>query len=363
MQELHEDEGYYEGQIGKHILVYDEHFPDLESADVILLGVRENRGGASGGHVTEAANLIRKHFYQLHYWHKDTVIADIGNVKIGASLSDSYAAIQSEIAEWTGNGKKVVILGGSHDIATAQYNAYKHRQEIIEIANIDAFIDLSESPVPEKNFLMDIFTSEPNYVKHYNHIAFQSYFVHPGMLETIDKLRFDCFRAGNVKENMEEMEPIFRSSNALFFDVKAIKYSDAPANKMCPNGLTGVESCQLARFAGMSPLLNSFGLYGYDPKADVDELTARQLSQILWYYLEGVHKAKQEAPISDRASYNEFHTAFGEIETTFLQNKRTLRWWMQMPDKKFIPCTYKDFALASRGDIPERWFRVQERSL
>jgi len=41
---------------------------------------------------------------------------------------------------------------------------------------------------------MEMLTSEPNLVKHYNHIGFQSYFVHPRMLETMDKLRFDCFR-------------------------------------------------------------------------------------------------------------------------------------------------------------------------
>ena len=37
------------------------------------------------------------------------------------------------------------------------------------------------------HFLVELFTGMPNHLKHYNHIGFQSYFMHPQMLETIDK--------------------------------------------------------------------------------------------------------------------------------------------------------------------------------
>ena len=74
-----------------------------------------------------------------------------------------------------------------------------------------------ESPVRSENFLMEMLTSEPNLVKHYNHIGFQSYFVHPRMLETMDKLRFDCYRVGTAKENMEEMEPVIRNTQFTEF--------------------------------------------------------------------------------------------------------------------------------------------------
>src|ERR1700712_1451146 len=99
---------------------------------------------------------------------------------------------------------------------------------------------------------MEMLTGEPNYMRHYNHIAFQSYYVHPKMLETMDKLRFDCFRVGHVKENIDEMELVLRNSNFLIFDISAIANSYAPANTLSPNGLTGEEACTLVRFAGMS---------------------------------------------------------------------------------------------------------------
>lgn len=364
VHELNEDQGYRDGQIARHIEIYAEEIPDISNADIVILGVTENRGAGGAMQTSNAANVIRKQLYNLHFWHGDVKIADIGNVKMGATLQDSYAAIRSEIGELISRGKKVLILGGSHDIALAQYNAYAAMEKVIEFTNVDAKIDIaSDTPLRSDNFLMDIFTQEPNFLRHYNHLAFQSYFVHPAMLDTIDKLRFDCYRAGNVQEHLDDMEPVLRSTDMLTLDVAAIKNSDAPANKLSPNGLTGVEACTLARFAGMSKTLSSFGIYGYNPEDDRDELTAKQISQVIWYFIDGVFKCKCEPVLADRDAHNEFHTQFGEVETMFLQNKRTNRWWMQMPDKKFVPCTHKDYLIASHGDIPERWFRVQERSL
>lgn len=181
------------------------------------------------------------------------------------------------------------------------------------------------------------------------------------MLETMDKLRFDCYRAGKVKEDMEEMEPVIRNTNLLSFDISAIKNSDAPASINCPNGLTGEESCMLTRYAGMSSHLTSFGIYGYNPNSDVNDLTAKQISQMLWYFIDGKSRSKQESPLDERDNFNEYHTVFAEVDTVFLQSKRTQRWWMQLPDRKFISCSYNDYRHASNNNIPERWLRIQER--
>ncbi len=301
--------------------------------------------------------------YQLHYWHSDIRIADIGNIEIGATVNDTIAAAKIVLAELLKLNKTIIVVGGSHDITLAQYYAYKFLNQIIEATIIDAAIDLkAESALRSENFLMEILTSEPNFVNHYNHIGFQSYLVHPRMLETMDKLRFDCYRVGIAKENIEEMEPVIRNTNLLSFDISAIKYSDAPSNNCSPNGFTGEEACILSRYAGMSPALNSFGVYGYKPESDVKELTAKQIAQMLWYFIDGKSRSKQEAAFEDKHNFNEYHTAFTEIETVFLQSKKTGRWWMQLPEKKIIACSHKDYLNASSNEIPERWLRAQERS-
>ncbi len=117
----------------------------------------------------------------------------------------------------------------------------------------------------------------------------------------------------------------------------------------------------LLRYAGMSPLVNTIGIYGYNADNDRDEMTAMQIAHMLWYVLDGRSRGKREASLDERDSFNEYHTAFAEVETVFLQSKKTGRWWMQLPDKRYIACSYKDYLLASSNEIPERWLRAQER--
>jgi len=361
LQELSDHE-YNDGQIGKQIAVYDTDFPDLLHADIVIVGCKEERGARKSKSNYNGPDIIREQFYDLYYWHSDIKLADIGNIKSGATLADTYAALKTVVAELIGIGKTVVILGGSHDLTLSQYYTYASRKKLIEVTCVDALIDINiDSLFKNDNFLMEMLTDEPNYIHHYNHIGFQSYYVHPNMLETMDKLRFDCFRVGNVKENIDEMEPVIRNSNLFSFDIASIANSYAPANSLSPNGFNGEEACTLMRYAGLSPNVNTIGIYGYCPEKDRDNLTAKQVAHMMWYLLDGKSKGRREAALNEKDSFLEFHTAFAEVQTTFLQSKKTNRWWMQLPDQKYIACSYNDYLLASSNEIPERWLRAQER--
>ncbi|HEY8387358.1 MAG TPA: formimidoylglutamase [Parasegetibacter sp.] len=361
--QISEDEGYLNGQIGKSITVYHEELPDIEEYPVVLLGCAETRGAGYKTADNDSPNAVRKAFYKLFYWHTEIKIADLGNVKTGATLNDSYAALRTVTHELINAGKTVIIIGGTHDLSLAQYQCYSLDKKYIDAVCVDSRIDLNiDSVLRADNFLMEMLTTEPNYLKHYNHIAFQSYFVHPHMLETMDKLRFDCFRVGRVKEDIEEMEPVIRNSSMISFDIAAIANAFAPANRVSPNGLNGEEACTLMKYAGLSSFVNTLGIYGYDTKQDIGELTALQIAQMIWYFIDGRYKSLTEARLSDREYFNEFHLAFTEVETTFLQSKKTGRWWMKLPDETFIPCSYNDYLIARNNDIPERWLRAQERS-
>jgi formiminoglutamase len=363
VQQVAQEEDYKDGQLGMTMAIYDKEFPDLDEAQIVLVGCGERRGSGIIHIEDNAPDLVRRLFYSLFYWHTDIRIADIGNIRQGSLYTDSYAALKTVVQELMNDGKTVVILGGSHDLTLAQYNAYAENKKAIEASCIDALIDLDiDSPFRHENFLMEMLTGEPNYIRHYNHIGFQSYFVHPRMLETMDKLRFDCFRVGSVKETIDEMEPVIRNSNLVSFDISAIAHAYAPANSISPNGFTGEEACVLMRYAGMSPNVTSIGIYGYNPSYDEDDLTAKQISHMLWYILDGRSRGKREAKLDEKDSFNEYHMAFAEVDTIFLQSKKTGRWWMQLPDKRFIACSYKDYLLASSNEIPERWLRAQERS-
>lgn len=360
---LNNDRGYNDRQFAKFIKIYEDEIPEIDDVDIVIVGINEFRGEGIVAN-TSPADAVRAQLYKLHNWHKDVSIADLGNITCGSSISDSYAAIKIVLKELLQLNKTIIFLGGSHDNTLGQYYAYKDINQFIEATVVDATIDLmSESQARSENFLLEMLTSEPNVVKHYNHIGFQSYFVHPHMLETMDKLRFDCYRVGTAREHLEEMEPVIRNSHMLSFDIAAIKHSDAPAVSCSPNGFTGEEACNLMRYAGLSPVLSSVGIYGYNPERDERYLTALQIAQMLWYFIDGKSRSKQEAELQDRQNFNEYHTAFAEVDTIFLQSKKTGRWWMQLPNKKMIACSYNDYLFASNNEIPERWLRAQEREV
>ena len=48
----------------------------------------------------------------------------------------------------------------------------------------------------------------------------------------------------------------------------------------------------------------------------------------------------------------------GMLLRQFLPNPR---WWIQLPNGQFVPCSYNDYIQACNDEIPERWLHEQER--
>ncbi|MES2645708.1 MAG: formimidoylglutamase [Bacteroidota bacterium] len=350
------DEGYETGQIGQ-MLLQDN---DLETADLVIVGCNEWRGAGPGA-ADLNPDIIREQLYKLYHWHHEIKIADAGTIVTGAGIKDTYAAMKMVVKDLVDSGKKVLVIGGSHDNTLPLYQVFAEREQIIEATVIDALIDLDKyNQKASRRFLLEMLTKSPNYIRHFNLVGFQSYFTYPDLLETIDKLRFDCFRVGRVQEKMDEVEPAIRSSHLLSVDMNAVAHAYAPANALSPNGFTGQDMCKLMQYAGMSDTTIVTGLFNFAGN-DPYNLTAMQVAQMVWYFMDGMQKQKHETSLDDRSGYNEYHTLCAEVDTLFLQSRNTSRWWMQMPDKNFIACSFADYYAASNNDLPERWLRTQER--
>jgi formiminoglutamase len=355
------DDTYTDGQYGSTILKYTDEEIDWQQADIVMIGVEEKRGLGTPltNNDTEA---IRRRFYELYNWHTHIKIADLGNIQLGKTLNDTYVAMQEVIAELQAAGKTVVIIGGSHDCTLGQCYAYEKQKKIIEVTCVDAGIDLSmESVFRADNFLVEMLTDAPNYVAQYNHIGFQSYFVHPKMMDTLEGLRFDCHRVGKVREFMFDYEPYFRNSHMVSIDLSALQVACMPCNTKTPNGFAGDEACLLAKFAGSSNKLSTFGIYGYEAQHDANEIGATQIAQMLWYFVDGRNSLLKEKKITQKEFFNEYVTAFTDYEITFLQNKENNKWWMKMPDGNTIACTQHDYKQACNNELPEIWLRHHER--
>lgn len=352
-----------EQHIGKNISFATRENPDIDDAQVVIIGCGEFRNQYPNSNYSNGPDLIREAFYQSYYWHRDIKIADIGNILEGEKPSDTYAALLAVLKELDSLDKEVIVLGGSHDITIQQYNVFKQKESVIDMCVFDMLADIeSNSNLKYENHLLETLTSTPNFVRNFSLVGFQSYYVNPNVIETLDRFGFDCLRVGKAREKMNEIEPLLRSSKMCSIDINAIRFSDAPANRTgSPNGFYGDEMCKITRYAGMSNELSSLGIYGYQPKYDTDQITAKLIAQMLWYYIDGMLFSLGEASLDEGDAFLDYNISFTDQNILFKKSKKTNRWWMQLPDGRFIPCTYDDYLEACRNEVPERWIKELER--
>jgi arginase family enzyme len=372
--EFYEGE-YAESQLGSQVL-HPSQLPDaMEDIAIAIVGVKEDRGSKNNVGSAAAPDEIRRQLYMLSKLNREMKIADLGNIEGGASLKDSYVALSHVVNEMLRLKVIPVIIGGSHDLTFGQYGGYHEIGRDINVSVVDSMIDFYDGveEINDENFLGRVFVAEPSVLHNTAVIAYQTHLVTPKSLEVMDKLHFENYRLGRVRADMNEVEPVFRYSNLCSFDLSAVRFADSPANYTAsPNGLFGEEMCQLARFAGQSDSVDSFGLYGCNLAYDSRDQTVKLAAQVIWYFLDGVVNRRNDFPNGQDENYTKYTVQFKEnkYEMNFWKSRKSDRWWMEVPtpearrnQKKshLVPCSYTDYQMACREEIPERWMKAMSK--
>lgn len=350
-------------------------FPDLEGCHIALFGVGEDRGCVRNDGCGQAPDLVREKLYALRTAAHPYRIVDLGNIRPGLTLQDTHAAVTSVLVELLQAGIFGVILGGSQDLTFAQYVAYQKLEETVNIVSVDARFDLgsTEETVNADNFLGRIVLHEPNFLFNFSNLGYQTYFVGTEQVELMEKLYFDAYRLGQVRRDIEEAEPIVRNADILSFDMTAVRQSDAPGNgNASPNGFYGEEACQIVRYAGLSDKLTSFGLYEINPIFDNHDQTSHLAAQMLWYLFDGFYNRKKDVPLKSKTNFVKYHVTVKQNaqEIIFYKSKKSDRWWMEVPYPNnkaryhrhhLVPCSYKDYEIACKEEMPERWWQAFQK--
>lgn len=357
--------------------IYTKQWPDIDDADIVILGVKEDRIHQSHAGVAATPDEVRKELYKLFKPKYDVKIADIGNIEAGNSVNDTLFALNACLKELHERKKTVIILGGTADLAYSQFTSYEGINPNLNVLTVDAKIDLkqNEAEPAYSNYLYKIITHQPNYLFNIVHLGNQGYYVEQESLDAFDKMNFDVFRLGHVRSKMQESEPLMRNADMVVFSMNSIKAADASATiEMNPNGFYGEEACQLARYAGMSNDLSSIGFYDLNGFKDITTGGCKLLSQMIWYFIDGYYNRKHDYPTSDSTDYMIYRTALktGSYEIVFYKNKYNERWWMEVPYPKertahkgtfMVPCSYSDYQAALNDEIPDRWMRAYQKLL
>ncbi len=354
-----------------------EGFPDVQQAQIAIIGVCEGRNALNNEGCADAPNKVRNYLYKLFDHSNGLKIVDLGNIFPGNEVSDTYFALSSTIAELLKLKIVPIILGGSQDLTFANYKAYEMVEQIINIVSIDSEFDLGEQGevLNSRSYLTKILLNQPNYLFNFSNIGYQTYLVNNDALELMTKLFFDVYRLGEMRTNMEEIEPIVRNADMMSFDISSIKQTDAPANgNALPNGFYSEEACQIARYAGMSDKLTSFGLYEINPTLDICDQTIKLAAQIIWHFLDGFNYRKKDMPIFSKKDFVKYSVAIDDNdfnELVFYKSRKSDRWWMDIPyppnkGSKYdrhhlVPCSYADYETACKKEVPDRWWRTYQK--
>ena len=359
----------------KGINVNTGKLPELKGHSIALIGINsyQNRGAHTG--IAQGADVIRKKLYNLKRGEGAHNIIDLGNLNLGVDLDETYNRLKEVCEHLIRRAILPVIIGGSHNLDYGQFMAYEGLEKLITVLNVDAFLDMEESEHPEKTHIHDMLVHEPNYLFHYSHLAYQTYLIEKTSISVLERLYFETYRIGHLRELLKDVEPIIREADMLSFDISSIRSSDAPGSiNAQPFGLTGEEACQICWYAGQNEKLSSAGFYEYDPTLDDDTYkTASVTAIMIWYFLEGVNHRKGESS-NNTDNYLkyvvEMHSG-SPSSIVFYKSNMSERWWMEIPledqtlstfgRNSLAPCSYSDYETASKGEVPDRYINMLAR--
>ncbi len=346
--------------------------PDLNDVDIAIIGVEEDRKSEDNLGSGKGLNQVREKLYNLFLGNWTTTIADLGNIKKGNSVKDTHFAVIEVVSELLKKNIIPIIIGGGQDITYANYRAYDTLEQVVNLVAVDSMFDLGnlEDELSSRSYLSKIIMQKPNNLFNYCNIGYQTYLNSQEEIKLLDELNFDTYRLGDAKK-LEVVEPIFRDADIVSVDIGSVRQTDAPGNNNAsPNGFYGEEICAIARYAGLSDKLSSFGIYEYNPRLDNNNQTAHLIAQMIWYFIEGINQRAKDYPFSTKENYQKFTVVLEDDEPiNFYKSHKSGRWWMEINiigNNKYkrhalIPCTYQDYQDTAKGIIPKRWFKAMKK--
>ncbi|MBA7561563.1 Formimidoylglutamase [subsurface metagenome] len=353
------------------------HTPDtplsnLDRFKLALIGVPEDRNATVSGSAA-APDQVRDHLYQLFRVNPKLKIIDLGNLKGGSTVQDTYFALRDVLLDLMERKLTAVILGGSQDLTYGIYLAFEKLDRKFSFVTIDSRLDMGiiDDQIKPESYLIPILSRKKELLFSYTNLGHQTYFVDQGDVDFLKDNFHHTLRLGDIRQDMGKVEPCLRDAGFVSLDVNSIRQSDAPAcTHPSPNGFTGEEICQISRYAGLSPVIKCFGLFNLLPDADRGGQTAQLAAQSIWYFIDGVSQRKEEHPLSAPDAFKKFIVSFSEMDhdIIFYKSLETERWWFEVPVIRqaktrhvLISCALDDYQKACNQEIPDRWLNAFQK--
>ncbi len=343
---------------------------DIENYDIALIGIPEDRNTPNKG-TAKAPDLIRKSLYELYKPVNKIKIIDLGNLKKGNKINDTYAALSDIIHYLNTKNITTILIGGSSEFISPVFSAYKKSKKDITLCDIDARFDFGTGETfNSESYLHRIQEESVGVDFRFINIGYQTYYCPEEELSYLTNETYELHRLGIVRQNIELTEPQIRDADIVSIDISSGKSSDAPGHyNPSIHGFYGEELCQIARYAGMSDKLTFFGIFEVNPDFDINNRTSKLSAQIIWHFIQGFYQRKNEYPVKENAEFKKYMVHIPDIEgeIIFYKSNKTERWWFEVPQEKEEPkiysCSHEDFLNASKEEIPEKWWKLYKQNM
>lgn len=356
-------------QIIKHTT--EQGFPDLENIQLAFFDVKEGRGALGNEGTGFGADAIRNEFYNLYNGNWKVSIADLGTIVAGNEIKDTYYAVQETVAFLLKKNILPIIIGGGQDLVYANYRGYNQLDQAVNLAVASPKFNFGnlEDELNSNSYLSKIILEQPCNLFNYANLGFQTYYNSQEEIALIEGLSFEAYRVGVLKD-ITIVEPVMRDADIVAIDMGVVRCGEAPANANAnPNGIYGDDLCAIARYAGISDKVTSFGIYEYNKLFDVNKQTSKLISQVIWYFIEGYCLRTNDYPYGSKDNYLKYLVPFENETISFYQSDKSQRWWMQVEiptESKYkrhilVPCSYEDYINTIEQKVPERWFNVHRK--
>jgi formiminoglutamase len=225
---------------------------------------------------------------------------DAGNLRSGATLEASQAALAEVIGPILQTGAVPVVLGGGHETAYGHFLGYGAAAKNVGIINIDAHLDVRPlsagngnsgtpfrqalehptHPLPGARYVC--LGAQPSAVSraHYRYVRERG-----GVVRWCEEVR------GSLAEHFaREIERLAAEGPVyVTIDADAVQTADVPGvSASNPLGLAGAEIGACARLAGQSAAVSSLDLVEINPNHDRDGQSARWAALVVWNFLSGL---------------------------------------------------------------------------
>ncbi len=306
---------------------------------------------------------FRKQFYKLNNFSNKGLIADLGSLRLGSDSESSILRLAEVLEALIQNNTIPIVLAKEATWSEAVKIAFKHLGTLLSTTRISATISEEKSlnGVVNENGLMYNTIKEAT-------IAYQRPLNNPEKIKELKNENTDLYSIGEIRNNINETEPVLRGSKNIDFSLSAVKCFEIPGFvEKSPFGLTYEEACQLAWFSGLSDSLKSFVLYSFSDKDFQDTEKRMFISMLIWYLIEGVFQKEttKELDNNKRLKYS-VSLSDKNLDLVFYKSRFSEKWWFDSLNEgksnSLIPCSYQDYEEAVSGKITDRLFKALKSS-